>query len=225
MVECGQRIPSELIPPDDCADDGAAETLVAWGGLVRARFVIRETVRPEAEGTIALLHKLGLDCVILTGDRQQRASALAESLGLDCQAALLPEAKLAAIRALQSAGPVVMVGDGINDAPALAAADIGIALGSGTDISRHSAGVCLLTNDLARLPWLVRLARQTQRTIRWNLVWAFAYNVAGIALAAVGWLHPVVAAIAMGISSLLVVTNSLSLAAFELDGEAIEARS
>jgi cation transport ATPase len=225
MVECGQRIPSELIWPDDCADDGAAETLVAWGGLVRARFVIREAVRPEAEGTIALLHQAGLDCVMLSGDRQPRASALAESLGLDYQAALLPEAKLAAIRTLQAAGPVVMVGDGINDAPALAAADVGIALGSGTDISRHSAGVCLLASDLSRLPWLVRLARQTERTIRWNLFWAFAYNVAGIGLAATGWLHPVVAAIAMGLSSLFVVTNSLSLAGFELDAPAIEARS
>jgi heavy metal translocating P-type ATPase len=225
MAECGQRIASDLIGANESADDGAAETLLAWGGLVRARFVIHEAVRAEAEGTIALLRKAGLDCIMLTGDRQPRARALAESLGLDYQAALLPDAKLAAIQAMQSAGSVVMVGDGINDAPALAAADVGIALGSGTDVSRHSASVCLLTSDLARLPWLIQLARSTQRTIRWNLVWAFSYNVAGIGLACAGWLHPVVAAVAMGISSLLVVSNSLSLAAFELDGPAVEAQS
>jgi len=222
MTKCQQRVPCELVPTHDCAEDTAAETLLAWGGLARARFVIQDTLRPEAQRTIALLRKSGLDCVMLTGDREQRARALAESLGLDYQAGLLPEAKLAAIRALKSAGPVVMVGDGINDAPALAAADVGIALASGTDISRNSASICLLTSDLMRLPWLRRLAQQTQRTIRWNLIWAFAYNVMGIGIAAAGWLHPVVAAIAMGASSLFVVTNSLSLGRFELDGARLE---
>jgi P-type E1-E2 ATPase len=192
---------------------------------VRARFAFSEKVRPEAETSIALLRRLGLKCAMLTGDRMPRAGALAKSLGLDFQAALLPDDKLAAIRLLQSAGPVVMVGDGINDAPALAAADVGIALGSGTDISRHSARFCLLTSDLARLPWLVQLSRQTERTIRWNLVWAFAYNILGIGLAAVGWLHPIAAALAMGLSSLLVVTNSLGLARFDLDVSTKEARS
>jgi heavy metal translocating P-type ATPase len=225
MAECGQQIPSELVAAQSSADDAAAEALVAWDGLVRARFTFREAVRPEAEATITLLRRLGLHCLMLTGDRQPRAQALAKSLGLDCQAALLPEAKLAAIRALQSAGPVVMVGDGINDAPALAAADAGIALGSGTDISRHSAQICLLTSDLARLPWLIWLARQTQHTIRWNLIWAFGYNIAGIGLAAAGWLHPVVAAIAMGLSSLFVVTNSLSLARLDRDAPTLEPQS
>jgi P-type E1-E2 ATPase len=192
---------------------------------VRARFAFREKVRPEAETSIALLRRLGLGCVMLTGDRIPRARALAESLRLDFHAGLLPDDKLAAMRSLQSAGPAAMVGDGINDAPALAAADVGIALGSGTDISRHSAQVCLLTSDLARLPWLVQLSRRTERTIRWNLVWAFAYNILGIGFAAVGWLHPIVAALAMGLSSLLVVTNSLALARFDLDVPATEARS
>jgi len=225
MAECGQHLPLELTPPDDTEADAAAEALVAWKGLVRARFAFREKVRPEAETSIALLRRLGLGCVMLTGDRVPRASALAESLGLDFHAGMLPDDKLAALRLLQSAGPVAMVGDGINDAPALAAADVGIALGSGTDISRHSAQVCLLTSDLARLPWLVQLSRQTERTIRWNLVWAFAYNILGIGLAAVGWLHPIAAALAMGLSSLLVVTNSLGLAQFDWDVSAKEVRS
>lgn len=225
MTECGQRIPNEWVAAQSSVDDAAAEAFVAWGGQVRARFTFREAVRPEAEATITLLGRLGLDCVMLTGDRQPRAQTLAASLGLDYQAALLPDEKLAAIRALQSAGSVVMVGDGINDAPALAAADAGIALGSGTDISRHSAQICLLTSDLARLPWLIWLARQTQHTIRWNLIWAFGYNIAGIGLAAAGWLHPVVAAIAMGLSSLFVVTNSLSLARLDHDTPALEIQS
>jgi P-type Cu+ transporter len=225
MAECGQRIPSELVAAQNSADDAAAESFVAWDGHVRARFVFRETVRPEAETSVALLRRLGLECVMLTGDRQPRAQALADSLGLGCQAALLPEAKLATIQRLQSAGKVVMVGDGINDVPALAAADASIALGSGTDISRHSAQICLLTSDLTRLPWLICLARQTQQMIRWNLTWAFGYNIAGIGLAAAGWLHPVVAAIAMGLSSLLVVTNSLSLARLDRDAPTLETQS
>jgi heavy metal translocating P-type ATPase len=225
MAECDQHLPMELTPPDNTEADASAEALVAWKGLVRARFAFREKVRPEAETSIALLRRLGLGCVMLTGDRIPRARALAESLRLDFHAGLLPDDKLAAMRSLQSAGPAAMVGDGINDAPALAAADVGIALGSGTDISRHSAQVCLLTSDLARLPWLVQLSRRTERTIRWNLVWAFAYNILGIGFAAVGWLHPIVAALAMGLSSLLVVTNSLALARFDLDVPATEARS
>lgn len=225
MAECDQRLPVELVPPDGTQEDAAAETLIAWGGLVRARFVIRETVRPEAETSITLLRRLGLDCVMLTGDRVSRAKALAHALGVDFQATLLPDGKLTALRGFQATGLVAMVGDGINDAPAIAAADVGISLGSGTDISRHSAQICLLTSDLARLPWLVQLSRQTERTIRWNLVWAFAYNILGIGLAAVGWLHPVVAALAMGLSSLLVVTNSLGLARFDLQTPAMEAGS
>jgi P-type E1-E2 ATPase len=159
---------------------------------------------------------------MMTGDRQPRAAALAHSLGLSYRARLLPEEKLTAIHELQAAsGAVAMVGDGINDAPALAAADVGIALGSGADLSRHTAQICLLASDLSRLPWLIELAQRTQRAIRWNLLWAFGYNAIGIGIAAAGWLHPVLAAIAMGASSLLVVTNSLALARFDgADGDA-----
>src|SRR5581483_9562416 len=185
---------------------------------------IRETLRPEAETSIVLLRRQGLGCLMLTGDRGPRAQSLAKSLGLDYQAVLLPADKVTAIQKLRSKGPVVMVGDGINDAPALAAADVGIALGSGTDISRDTASICLLTSDVSRLPWLIRLARRTEHAIRWNLAWAFGYNVVGIGLAAAGWLHPVIAAVAMTVSSLLVVANSLSLAHFESDSRAMEVR-
>jgi P-type E1-E2 ATPase len=209
LIESGQRWPTEW-PLE--SGEVAAETLVAWGGQIRGRFVVQEDLRPEAAASVAALREAGLAAVMLTGDRQPRAATLAASLNLEVSAELLPEAKLAAIKRLKCRGPVVMVGDGINDAPALAAADVGIALGSGTDISRHTASVCLIGNDLSKLAWLIALSRQTVHTIRWNLVWAFAYNVAGIGLAATGSLHPIFAAIAMGASSLLVVTNSLRLA-------------
>jgi len=209
------------LPPDwDCplaADQLAGEVCVAWDGKIRGRFLVRDRLRPEAESTITLLQKNGLSCVLLTGDKESRASELAAQLGLSWRAELLPEEKLAVIRNLARSGPVVMVGDGINDAPSLAGADVGVALANGTDLARHSADICLLTADLLRLPWLLVLARQTVRTVRWNLFWALGYNLVGMGLAAAGWLHPVVAAVAMTGSSLLVVSQSLSLARFPLD--------
>ncbi len=159
---------------------------------------------------------------MLSGDRAERAAAVAEPLGLAWRAPLLPEEKLAAIEGFWAAGHrVVMVGDGINDAPALAAADVGVALGCGADMSRWSADVCLLRDDLATLPWLVDLASRTHRTIRWNLLWAFGYNVACIPLATTGLVHPAVAAVAMVVSSLLVVSNSLRLGQDDLHEPAV----
>jgi P-type E1-E2 ATPase len=190
---------------------------VAWNGRIRGRFQISQTLRTEAAGAIAALRRQGLDCCMLTGDRQAQAQTLANQMGLAHRAELLPGDKLAAIRQWKARGGVIMVGDGINDAPALAEADVGIALGSAADISRHSAAVCLLRDDLARLPWLVELARATVRTIRWNLLWTFAYNLVGIGLAAAGWLHPVVAAIAMAASGLMVIGNSLVLAQYPIE--------
>jgi heavy metal translocating P-type ATPase len=214
LADCGQAFLNSSL--NDAEDEDLCETLIAWGGRTRGRFLIRQQVRPEAPATIADLHALGLHSQVLTGDRQSRARSLGSELGLEVRAELRPDDKLASILCLQDSGPVVMVGDGINDAPALAAADVGISLASGTDISRHTAGVCLLHDNLLLVPWLVRLAGATVRTVRWNLVWAFAYNVLGIGLAACGWLHPVFAAIAMAVSGLLVVGNSLALAQFPL---------
>jgi len=162
---------------------------------------------------LAECRRLGLDVAVLTGDRRGRADRLSAELGVPVRAGLLPEQKLAEIRAAQATiGPVAMVGDGINDAPALAASDAGVALGCGVDVSRDAALVCLLGNDPGRLVWAIAFARQTVRIMRRNLVWAFAYNTIGIALAAAGWLNPSLAALLMVASSVLVVRSALRLA-------------
>jgi heavy metal translocating P-type ATPase len=191
---------------------GQPVTCLGWEGAIQAVFVFRERLRPEAAQAVTRLRTQGLDVAVLTGDGMARGSELADILHVPVKADLLPEHKVDAIAAArQIYGPTAMVGDGINDAPALAASDVGIALGCGTDVSRESATVCLLGNDLTRLPWAIALARQTVRVIKQNLFWAFVYNVAGIGLACSGHLNPVLAAAAMVGSSCLVVVNSLRL--------------
>lgn len=185
--------------------------LLAIGGEPVAAFWMEEEIRPAASATVAGLRARGRRAIILSGDQPARVAPVADALGLGWQAPLLPADKLTALEELRCAGGVAMVGDGINDAAALAAADVGIALGCGADVARWSAPVCLLDDDLGHLPWLVDLAVQTRRTIRWNLLWAFGYNTACIPLAAVGLVHPALAAAAMVASSLLVVGNSLRL--------------
>jgi len=194
------------------AGDAPPRCLLAIDDALRLAFHISEFVRPEAAAAIAGIRDRGGETWMLSGDQAARAAAVAEPLGLRWRAPLLPTEKLAAIEAFAAAGcGVVMVGDGINDAPALAAADVGVALGCGADVSRWTADVCLLTDDLSALPRLVDLARRTRKTIRWNLLWAFGYNAACIPAAAAGLVHPAVAAVAMVASSLLVVGNSLRL--------------
>jgi heavy metal translocating P-type ATPase len=184
----------------------------ARDGRVQGVFLFHETVRPTAVAMLTAVRDMQIDACILTGDREGRARLLAERFGVPVQAGLLPEEKLQAIRRRQAGGHVVaMIGDGMNDAPALAAADVGIALGCGADISREAADVCLIHNDLSAVPLAIRLAQATRRTIRQNLFWAFGYNVVGMLLAASGWLNPIWASIAMVGSSLFVVSNSLRL--------------
>lgn len=190
-----------------------SRSVLAFGDQVVAAFWTAEQLRPSAAAAVAGLEARGRDVLILSGDQPARVAAVADELSVRYEAALVPTEKLRTIETLKNgSGGVAMVGDGINDAAALAKADVGIALGCGADIARWSAPICLLDDDLGHLPWLVDLAGATRRTIRWNLLWAFAYNTACIPLAATGIVHPALAAVAMVASSLLVVGNSLRLA-------------
>ncbi|MEM9353402.1 MAG: cation-translocating P-type ATPase [Planctomycetota bacterium] len=202
---------------------------LALDGQVLAAFETSESLRPEAAAALDRCRELGLQLQMLSGDESASVQAVAEQVDLRSAGDQLPEDKLEAVRRLAGSGAVAMVGDGLNDAPALAAADVGVALGCGADLSRDAAGVCLLSDDLARFPWAVELARRTVRTVKQNLFWAFAYNCIGVGLAASGRLNPVWAAAAMVVSSLLVVGNSLRLSTFpdchssadQADGKAV----
>ena len=179
----------------------------------RAVFEIADTVRAESAGAVADLRGLGLDVVLLTGDNAGVAEAVAHELGIDTvRAGVLPEGKLAEIERLRAEGRVVaMVGDGVNDAAALAAADLGIAMGGGADAAMHAGDVTLVRSDPRAIVTAVRLSRRTMGVIRGNLFWAFAYNVAALPLAALGLLNPMLAGAAMAFSSVFVVLNSLRL--------------
>jgi len=191
--------------------EDAQQVFVGWDGQVRGAFCFVEEIRSEATEAIEACRRLRLELRVLTGDRAGRAAVIGQHFTVATKSEQLPDDKVAAIEALARQGSVAMVGDGLNDAPALAAATVGVALGCGADVSRDAAGVCLLSNDLRRFPWAVGLARMTGRVVKQNLFWAFTYNCVGIALAATGRLNPIWAALAMAVSSLLVVTNSLRL--------------
>jgi Cu+-exporting ATPase len=189
---------------------------VSWDGNARATLEVRDTLKPTSEAAIRQLEQLGLTPVLLTGDTERSARRVADELGIErVLAEVLPGEKAAEIRRLQDSGEVVaMVGDGVNDAPALARADLGIAIGTGTDVAIEASDLTLVSGDLRAAADAIRLARKTLRTIKANLFWAFAYNVAAIPLAVAGYLNPIVAAAAMAFSSVFVVTNSLRLRRF-----------
>jgi Cu+-exporting ATPase len=195
---------------------GRTAVVLAAGGRVRAVIELSDTVRPDSADTVAAFRRLGLEPVLLTGDAEAVARRVAGALGLErVVAGVLPDGKVAEIRRLQGEGrSVAMVGDGVNDAAALAAANLGIAMGGGTDAAMHAADITLVREGLSGAVDAVTLSRRTLGIIRGNLFWAFAYNVAAIPLAALGLLNPMIAGAAMAFSSVFVVLNSLRLRSF-----------
>jgi P-type Cu+ transporter len=189
---------------------------VTWDGVPRATLVVRDVLKPTSALAVRELKALGLTPVLLTGDARETAERVAAEVGIErVLAEVYPDDKVEEIRRLQEAGEVVaMVGDGVNDAPALAQADLGLAIGTGTDVAIEASDLTLVSGDLRAATDAIRLARRTLRTIKGNLFWAFGYNVAAIPLAVAGALNPIVAAVAMVGSSLFVVANSLRLRSF-----------
>ncbi|OBF06449.1 copper-translocating P-type ATPase [Mycobacterium sp. ACS4054] len=197
-------------------DEGKTAVSVGWGGRARGCFVIADTVKPTSAEAVGQFKRLGLTPILLTGDNGTVARRIADQLGIARVISdTMPADKVAAIKRLQSEGRVVaMVGDGVNDAAALATADLGVAMGTGADVAIEAAGLIVTRGDLRAAVDAIRLSRRTLTTIRANLFWAFGYNVAAIPLAALGMLNPMLAGAAMAFSSVFVVTNSLRLRSF-----------
>jgi len=217
MAEWGLVLDAPLTGALEAAHaQGRTAVAVAWDGAVRGLLVVADTIKPSSPEAVARLRDLGLHPVLLTGDTTGAARAVAAEAGIDeVIAEVLPGGKADVVRRIQAEGRVVaMVGDGVNDAPALAQADLGLAIGTGTDVAIEASDLTLVSGDLRGAVDAIRLSRRTLGTIRGNLFWAFAYNVAAIPLAAAGYLNPLVAGAAMALSSVFVVSNSLRLRRF-----------
>ncbi len=213
----GMEVPTDLVAAlDDHESRGHTAVVVGWNGRARGVLAVADTVRADAADVVADLRGRGLSVVLLTGDNQRTADAVAASVGIDrVLAEVHPGDKQDEVSRLQAAGEkVAMVGDGVNDAPALVQADLGIAMGSGTDVAMESADLTLVRGDVRGVATAIDLSQRTYRTIVQNLFWAFGYNVVAIPVAMLGLLSPTVAGAAMAFSSVSVVTNSLRLRRF-----------
>ena len=240
MEEFGVHINGMSEKASQLSDQGKTPMFVSYDGEVKGIIAVADTLRPESVSAVKAMKAAGLEVVMLTGDNRRTAEAIASEIGIDRVVSdVMPADKAEQVKSLQDEGKVVaMVGDGINDAPALAQADVGIAIGSGTDVAMEASDITLVGGDIRGVYASINLSRQTMRTIRQNLFWAFAYNVALIPIAAGilypvfagggvpdvlrpilgdnGFLNPILAAAAMAISSVTVLTNSLSLRRFKL---------
>ena len=222
MADWSLALPAELETARQAAESqGRTAVVVAWDGAVRGLLIVADTVKPTSAEAVVALRALGLRPVLLTGDNETTARAVAAEVGIDAVTAeVLPSDKAAVIRRLQQEGQVVaMVGDGVNDAPALAQADLGLAIGTGTDVAIEASDLTLVSGDLRAAADAIRLSRATLRTIKQNLGWAFGYNIAALPLAAAGLLNPVIAGLAMAFSSVSVVANALRLRRFRSGAE------
>jgi Cu+-exporting ATPase len=220
LAEQSLRLPPQLeVAAREAEQAGRTAVVVGWDGLARAVLVVADTVKQTSPEAVAELRQLGLRPLLLTGDAVTTARSVAADVGIapaDVIAEVLPAEKVDVVKQLQAEGRVVaMVGDGVNDAAALAQADLGLSMGTGTDAAIEASDLTLVRGDLRAAADAIRLSRATLRTIKGNLFWAFAYNVAAIPLAAAGLLNPLLAGAAMAFSSVFVVTNSLRLRRFQ----------